>query len=525
MRDLHLPGRSPVRAANGICATSHPLAAQEALRILQSGGNAMDAAIAGAVLLGVCEPPMCGLGGDLFALVSPAGGDDVQALNGSGRAPAGADAQALRDQGLREIPRDHPLGVTMPTAVRGFFALSERWGKLGMADSLAPAIRYFEEGVPIHDRVAFDWARAAGALNPAARKHFLPWGAAPAPGARFALPGQAEVLRRLAAMGPQAFYEGEVADDILSALQALGGPHTAADLANTRAEFTDPVQGHYQGLDVVEHPPNGQGATAILLLNILSQFDIAGMDPWGTARAHIEAEATKLAYDARNRLLSDPDYGDGAAVMMDPATARDLAAQIDPKGVLPPFPPASGAAHKDTVYITVVDRDRMAVSLIYSVFHSFGSGIGTEKFGLSLQNRGTGFNLIPGHPNELAPGKRPVHTIIPGMIKQEGRVTMPFGVMGGAYQATGHARFVSNLIDFGLSPQQAIDAPRAFAADGQLQVERGYADKIRQELAELGHDVTIPDVPIGGAQAIRINDDGMLEAGSDHRKDGCALGY
>jgi gamma-glutamyltranspeptidase/glutathione hydrolase len=249
------------------------------------------------------------------------------------------------------------------------------------------------------------------------------------------------------------------------------------------------------------------------------------MGPGSAARIHIEAEATKLAYDARDRIIADPDRTSRLDHMLAPETAAQLAARIDPKRAMPAVAPITGAIHRDTVYITVVDRDRMAVSLIYSIFHGFGSGIASEKFGILLQNRGAGFTLEEGHPNEMAGGKRPMHTIIPGMLVENGRVTLPFGVMGGAYQPAGHARLVSNMVDFGMDVQAAIDAPRAFADPAGLKLERGHAPEVAQALADLGHEVSVPPAPLGGAQAIRIHDSGVLEGGSDARKDGCALGY
>ncbi|MDF1854588.1 gamma-glutamyltransferase family protein [Pseudooceanicola sp.] len=525
MRDFHLPGRSPVLATNGICATSHPLAAREAVAVLERGGNAMDAAIAGAVLLGLCEPAMTGLGGDLFALIETAPGAGVQALNASGRAAAAADPQVLRDAGHATVPLSSPWAVTIPGAVGGFCHLSEAYGRLGLDAVLDPAIRYAEAGVPIAPRVAHDYAAKSATLNATARRFYLPWGKSPEVGAMLAMPGQAEVLRRIARDGAAGFYTGEVAEDIVASLKALGGPQSLADFAASAPTPTQPISGSYRGIDLVEHPPNGQGATAILLLNILSHFDIAAMDPWGAARAHIEAEATKLAYDARNRFVADADHMTRLAHMLAPETAAKLAALIDPKAVMAAPAPLTEAVHRDTIYITVVDRDRMAVSLIYSIFHGFGSGIASEKFGILLQNRGSGFSLTPGHPNEMAPGKRPMHTIIPGMLRENGRVVMPFGVMGGAYQSTGHARFVSNLRDFGLDPQAAIDAPRCFAEDGVLKLERGYSAETAQGLADLGHVVETSQDAIGGAQAILIRPDGVLVAGSDARKDGCAIGY
>ncbi|MDP5334882.1 MAG: gamma-glutamyltransferase family protein [Paracoccaceae bacterium] len=520
MRDFQMPGRSTVMAMNGMCATSHPLAAKVAIETLERGGSAMDAAIAGAVLLGMCEPHMCGIGGDCFVLISKPGQPDIVALNGSGRAPAAASAAALRARGLDTVPLRGPEAVTIPGAVDAFCTLSEDHGRLGIDALLAPAIRYAEEGVPMAPRVALDWPGAAKALQGHATKHY-----AVDPVPVISAPAQAKALRLIAQKGRAGFYEGEVAEDLVAALREAGGIHDLADFAGQRCNYGAPVSGLYKGTELVEHAPNGQGATAILLLNILSHFDIAGMDPLSATRIHIEAEATRLAYDARNRFIADPDHTTRLGHMLAPETAARLAALIDPKQAMASAHEASEAIHKDTVYITVVDRDRMAVSLIYSLFHPFGSGIGSQKFGILLQNRGAGFTLEEGHPNEMAPGKRPMHTIIPGMLRVDGRVTMPFGVMGGAYQSTGHARFVSNMVDFGMDAQSAIDTPRAFAEGSILKVESGYSDAVRAELVEMGHDVMLADSPIGGAQSILIREDGVLEGASDPRKDGCALGY
>ncbi len=524
MRDFHLPGRSPVLSTNGMCATSHPLAAQVAVETLKAGGNAMDAAIAGAVLLGICEPQMTGIGGDCFVLWSKPNAP-IRALNGSGRAPttqAGAD---LRAAGHSVVPPYSAHAVTVPAAMDAFCRLSESEGKLGLDRILAPAIHYAEAGVPVAPRVAFDWGNDAEKLQGPARTHYLVNGAVPKVGALFAVPKQAEVLRRVAKDGRDAFYTGEIAEDMIASLRAHGGQHTADDFANTKATETTPIRSTYKGVDLVEHPPNTHGATANLMLNILAHFDIAGMDPWSAERAHIEAEAAKLAYDARNRFLADEDFSTRLDHMMAPETAAALASLINPKQAMADPAALSEQVHKDTIYITVVDRDGMAVSLIYSIFHGFGSGIASEKFGILFQNRGAGFTLEDGHPNELNGGKRPMHTIIPGMLAKDGKPIMPFGVMGGAYQPNGHARFVTNLEDFGLEPQTAIDAPRAFSDAGNMKVERGYSDAVRATLADMGHKVSIPDTAIGGAQAILIRDDGVLEGASDPRKDGCALGY
>lgn len=485
----------------------------------------MDAAIAGALVLGICEPQMTGIGGDCFVLLSPAGSNDILAMNGSGHAPAGVNAQALRGAGQSVIAPYSSDAVTIPTAIDGFCQMSERWGRLGIETLLAPAIHYAEEGVPVAPRVAADWISGANNLQAHGKAHYLSQGHPLKSGDVFRSPGQAEVLRRIAKNGRDAFYQGEVADDMIAALEAFGGTHTANDFAEAKAFETKPIQGDYNGRTLFEHPPNGQGATANLLLNILSHFDLSTMDPFGAKRTHIEAEATKLAYDTRNRFMADPNYMARLDHMLSPETAAKLAQLIDPNRATPNATSISEEVHKDTVYITVVDKDRMSVSLIYSIFHSFGSGIASEKFGVLLHNRGAGFSLKEGHPNELGPGKRPMHTIIPGMLAKDGQPIMPFGVMGGQYQSTGHARLLTNLIDFNMDIQTAIDAPRAFATEGELQLENTFAPEVMQELADMGHKVTAPPTAIGGAQAIIMHENGVLEGGSDPRKDGCALGY
>ncbi len=525
MRDFHLPGRSAVFARNGMVATSHPLAAAAALDALKDGGTAMDAAIAGAVLLGICEPQMTGIGGDLFVLHSDPGTGEVHGMNGSGRAPAGLDPAALRAAGHAAAPVSGALSVTVPTAVDAFCRLAGSHGRLGLPRLLAPAIRYAEDGVPVAPRVAFDWAAEAGGLTGVARELFLPGGEAPRAGTVFRIPRQADALRRIAREGRAGFYEGEVAEDMVAALRADGGPHTLDDFAQARAETTTPIAGRYGDFELLEHPPNGQGAAAILLLGILKAFDLAALDPLGPERAHLEAEATKLAYDARNRFIADPAHMTRLDHLLSPDTARRLAGLIDPDRAMAGPRALSEQVHRDTIYIAAVDRDGMAVSMIYSIFATFGAGLASERFGILFHNRGAGFTLEDGHPNEAGGGKRPMHTIIPGMLRRAGGPAMPFGVMGGPYQAAGHARFVTNLADFGLAPQAAIDAPRSFPWDGQLRIERGYPAEVAEALARKGHDITVPRTPIGGAQAILAHPSGVLEGASDPRKDGCALGY
>jgi gamma-glutamyltranspeptidase/glutathione hydrolase len=527
MRDFHRPGRSTVFAENGLVATSHPLASGVAVDILRRGGNAADAAVAAAVTLGFCEPQMTGIGGDCFVMVKPAGEERLIGLNGTGRAPKALSAELLRAQGFDAVPPLHAHAVTTPGAIRAFDRLLADHGRLGLEAALEPAIFYAERGVPVAPRVAMDWAEDAAALTGDARTWFLPGGAAPKPGDLFRAPGQAAALRRVAKEGAKGFYEGPVAEDMVDSLRALGGLHTLEDFAAVAADYVEPIAGRYRDVEIVEMPPNGQGATALLMARLLESFEIGRLDPFGAMRTHLEAEASKIAYDARNRFVGDPAaMRFGLEPMFDEAKVAGLSRLIDPQRAIGDARKATGAIHKDTVYLCVVDRDRMAVSLIYSVFWGFGSGLASNRFGINFQNRGAGFTLEKGHPNELGPTKRPLHTIIPAMLKRDGRVVMPFGVMGGQYQAAGHVRLVSNIVDYGLDPQTAIDAPRSFVEDGKLMLERGYDEAVVGPLESKGHVVRRRTEPLGGAQAIVIDHErGVLIGASDPRKDGIALGW
>ncbi|MEZ5650439.1 MAG: gamma-glutamyltransferase family protein [Burkholderiaceae bacterium] len=528
MRHFYGPGRSLVYSQELMCATSHPLASQVAVSTLAAGGNAIDAAVSAALMLGICEPMMTGLGGDMFALVQLPGRDDPIALNASGRSPAAANAERLRAEGLGAIPTESAHAVSIPGAVDGFDRLLRDHGRFDLARCLQPAIHYAEQGVPVAPRTARDWATFAHRLSGRARETLLRGGEPFREGELFRQPEQAAAMRLLAERGRSAFYEGEIAEDMVASLRALGGLHTLDDFAATACDYVTPMRVDYRGHELIELPPNGQGATALLMAKLLSRFEVSSMDPLGAPRAHLEAEIAKIAYDARDRFVADPAFGPLAMEhMLADSTVDALAALVDPERANAKVHALTSAVHKDTVYLAVVDRDRLAVSLIYSIFHGFGSGLASNRFGINFQNRGAGLNLITGHPNELAPRKRPMHTLIPGMLRKRGHYLMPFGVMGGQYQAAGHARFVSNVIDFGMDPQAAMDAPRSFPepSTGDLTVEWGYDDSVAARLGAIGHKVVRPDVGIGGSQAVRIDlVSGVLSGASDPRKDGCALG-
>ena len=536
MRDFQTPGRSLVYAANGMAATSHPHASRAAVEILRAGGNAVDAGVAAALVLNVCEPAMTGLGGDCFALYAKPD-QPLIALNGSGRAPAAIDADALFHAHGDSIPLDNPAAITVPGAIAGLCQLQQDHGRLDRAAVLAPAIEAAEFGVPVAPRAAWDWTREQTTLQGAARRHFLREDGAPyAAGDLFKAPGQAEVLRRIATEGPQGFYQGEVAADILSTLRALGGVHTEEDFtaALNGPEYVQSISTSFAGWEVHVPPPNNHGATALLILDLISALDFSNLTPDGADRIHYEAEAAKLAYAARDQLLADPGPGAGpgaigtAAPMREPSYIAALAASINPEQAKAPHLPdnAGAAQHRDTVYLSVADRDGGLLSLIVSVFHGFGSGHATERFGVPLHNRGAGFTLRPGHPNRLAPCKRPLSTLIPGLSLEQGKPVLSHGVMGGQYQAAGQARLLANLRLFGLDPQTALDIPRSFPENGVLTLETGHDAMVAAQLASLGHQTAWSEKPIGGGQAIAIDRErGVIIGASDPRKDGCALGY
>ena len=527
MRDFASPGRSVAYGENGMAATSHPAATLTALDVLRAGGNAVDAAIAAVAVLGVVEPAMTGIGGDCFVLLAPAEGG-VVALNGSGRAPIGASAAVLRELGVRELDRS-VHAVTVPGAVDAWARLLDAYGSRSLDELLRPAIGYAEEGFVVTPRVASDWRDGMETLgrSPAGRAFYLPGDRPPAAGDRHRLPALARTLRRIAERGPDAFYSGELAERMVGFLKERGGLHTTEDFATAAGEFVEPIRTSYRGIDICECPPNGQGVVALLMLNILEGFELGGLDPNGARRLHLQAEATRLAFRDRDACLADPAKAEvPTGRLLDKGYAATLRQRIDPDRALATLPPPLLAEHRDTVYLTVVDRERNAVSFINSVFETFGSGLVCPETGVLFHNRGKCFSLDPGHPNAIAPGKRPMHTIIPALALRDDRPAIAFGVMGGHYQPVGQVQVLTNVLDFGLDPQEAIDAPRSFAYGGSLQIEPGVPAATGAALARLGHQVVPSGKPLGGGQMILIDHArGVLSGGSDPRKDGLALGY
>jgi len=533
-RDFHAPGRSAVYAANGMAATSMPQATLAALDVLRAGGNALDAAIAAAAVLAVVEPQSTGIGGDCFCLYAPAGTGKVIAMNGSGRAPAGATPEALRAAGLTAMEPLSAHSVTVPGAVAAWEALAKAHGRKGLDELLQPAIRFAEEGFHLSARVALDWSGSVGKLSkhPASARHFLKDGEAFALGDRFVQPALARTLRAVAKGGARAFYEGEVAADIVRTLQEAGGTHTEADFATALqgAEFVEPIRRAWQGMEVFQCPPNGSGLLVLMILGMLERFGAAEGGALSVERLHRHVEAARLAYRDRDAFLADPAQIEvPVAKLTSDDYLRALSALIRDDaamGEMPAAGEADWAKHRDTVYLCVVDRDGNACSFINSLFEGFGTGILAEGSGVMLHNRGYGFRLQEGHPNCIAPHKRPMHTIIPGMVMKDGQPLMPFGVMGGHFQPMGQTLFLSNHFDYGLDVQEALDAPRLFPRAGKVQVEHGIPLSVVDRLNRLGHECERIEKPHGGGQAILIDRArGCLVGGSDPRKDGCALGY
>ena len=529
-------GRSVVRAGQGMVATSQPLASQVGLEILKSGGNAVDAAIAIAAVLNVTEPNMTGIGGDAFAMIYSSRTRKLEALNGSGRAPKALTLEHFTSRKITQMPTSGMDVVTVPGAFDAWITLLEKHGTMKLADLLAPAIAYAENGFPVMEKIAADWAPEVEKLkrNAAAAATYLVDGGAPEPGTIFVQKNLARTFRTLAKGGREAFYRGEIARAIVDDCQKHGGFLSMEDFAAQKSNWVEPISTTYRGYTLHELPPNNQGLTALLMLNILEGLDIRSMQADPGLYYHTLIEATKIAFADRNRYIADPAF---AKLPVKELLSKDYAAKrralIDPARAIDA--PAYGemGMGSDTTYFTVVDKDRTAVSFINSLFNSFGSGIVAGETGIMLQNRGTGFTLEPGHPNRLAPGKRPFHTLIPAMVFKGDELLMSYGVMGGDIQAQGHAQVLMNLVDRGMNLQQAIEAPRIRYVSGRaVMLEDTLDAAVISALVARGHERMLPPAGIrhralmGGGQAIMIETaTGALSGASDPRKDGLALGY
>jgi gamma-glutamyltranspeptidase / glutathione hydrolase len=529
-------GRSLVATTRGIVAASSSLAAQAGAQMLAAGGHAADAAIAANAVLGVVEPFMNGMGGDLFAIVYDAATGTLQGLNASGPSPRGLSPERLREQGLTAMPSAGIHSVTVPGAVAGWAALRDRFGRLGFADILRPARYYAEHGFPVGTIVSEGWAahEATLAAEPSAAATYLPDGRPPAAGAIFRNPGLARSLQHVAEGGAGAFYRGPIGEAIVALSRQRGGTLTAEDLASFDPEWVAPVSTVYRGWTVYELPPNTQGIAALLMLDVMEQLPLARYGFQSPETMHAMIEAKKLAYADMLRWVGDPRFATTPVeALLDKTRAARRAASIDMARAAAHVEPdrldgLTTGAGGDTVYLSAIDRDGNIVSLIQSIFHGFGSGLVAPGTGFALHNRGALFTLEPGHPNQLAPGKRPLHTIIPGFM-QKGDVRIGFGIMGGFNQAQAHAQFVSNIADFGLNLQQALEAGRFTKPTFtglDVCVEETVPAATRRGLAERGHDViAVPPRTgtFGYGQAVMSDGTGAHFGASEPRHDGAAV--
>jgi gamma-glutamyltranspeptidase/glutathione hydrolase len=516
-------GSSPpdtVHAESCMVATSHPLAAEAGMKILDAGGGAADAAVAAAAVLNVVDPRSTGIGGDAFALCWPGDDSVPAALAGAGPAPAGMSVESVRAAGYDAMPSLGPWTITVPGSVSAWGALLERYGRLGLEAVLAPAIELAEQGFAVTPFVADEWAANADRLQgDEALATFLPGGGAPRAGERFANPALGATLRRIADAGPDAFYRGELAEAIGAAVAAAGGPLRAADLAEwDGATWVEPIQRSFRGIDVYELPPPTQGLVLLEALGIYEALDAE--DP--VDREHTAIEALKLAFADAHAHIADPE---AAAVPTAALLAERYVAQRAAAIDLTRAGDALPGRPSDTVYVAVVDGDGGACSFIQSLYEGFGSGVCVPGTGMLLQNRGGCFVLDEGHPNRPAAGKRPYHTIIPALLARDGRLAGCLGVVGGLMQPQGKLQILRGLFERGLEPQEALDAPRFRALGGRrLGCERGFDPGLRAQLAARGHEICeLGRFEAGGAQLVLSGEDGLRGA-SDRRKDGCALG-
>jgi gamma-glutamyltranspeptidase/glutathione hydrolase len=514
--------RSPVFARRGLIATAHPLASAAGLRILQDGGNAIDAAVAAAAVLGVVEPYQTGLGGDAFALIYLARERRVRALNASGPAPQAATLESYRARGLTEIPRRSALAWTVPGCVDGWAAMLEAHGRRTLAQVLAPAIEYAEQGFPVAPGDAVSWqaSEAVLAQDAEAARTLLVDGRAPRAGDVVVQHDLARTLRLVAEGGRDAFYEGEVAKRLVAYARDAGGLLSRDDLAAYRAEWVEPIEAEYKGYRVLECPPNGQGLAALIALRALRDVDLAADPRDSAACLHRLIEAVKQGMVQAARHVADPRFADVPVATL----LRDAR---PPSGYTASVPDAEAWGRSDTVYLAVVDHDGNAVSFINSVYDDFGSGHVARGLGFVMQNRGAGFSLDPAHPNRLEPGKRPFHTIIPAMLLRGDALHTVLGVSGGFMQPQGHAQLVASLVDYGLDVQSAVDMPRFWWEEGRrVAVEEGVPQSTCATLASWGHDIVRRGHRgMGGAQIIQALPKGVWVAGSEPRQDGCAIGH
>jgi gamma-glutamyltranspeptidase/glutathione hydrolase len=528
MRNLHIPGRSNVLAQNGIAATSHPLSSIEAISVLKKGGNAIDAAIAASAVQVVVEPNATSIGGDCFALISLKGKKPVS-VNGSGIAPKKNNMDFFESKKINKIGTTSPHSVTIPGAIHAWYSMHQKFGHLDFQELFTTAENYARNGFPIHEVVAKSWMENTDKLrqHPSTNSIFLKNGKPYSFGETHKNLNLANTLKAIAKNGIIDFYKGYIAEDIVHTLNEVGGLHSMDDFAKQDTIFSDSLYNDYKGVKLHQCPPNGPGITVLMMMAILEKFNFQDINPLSIERFHLQAEATKIAYEQREENIGDPNFNTfNYKKLIDPKNINNLATKISMDKIYEPKN-YTITAHPNTIYLTIVDKDQNAVSFINSVCFAFGSGITSDKTGIVLQNRGVNFRLERDHPNMIEGHKRPLHTIIPGLVTDmENNPILSYGVMGGQYQPVGHSQVLQNIFDFGLSAQGAIDFPRAFILENIYKLEKSIPEKIYNGLIKIGHDVEYSKDTHGGGQVIFIDrEKGVLIGGSDPRKDGCAIGY
>jgi gamma-glutamyltranspeptidase/glutathione hydrolase len=516
-------GRSTVLGTKGAVACEHPTAATIGLRILDDGGTAADACVAMAAAMAVLSPMQTGMGGDAFLMFYEAETGRVTGMNGAGQAPGALTVEELLDLG--EMPDRGGLTVTVPGAVRLWEDAANRLGNQPLARLLEPAWELAENGHPVAEVVARYWDEHEDVLrkNEAATRTFLPEGRAPAAGEIFSQVDLAATISAVAERGADAFYKGELAASIARSTQEAGGYLSEEDLAAHESTFVEPISTDYRGLRVYEIPPPGQGVAALEMLNILEGFELASLEPSSADRIHLEVEAKKLAFEDLHERIGDPAHSE---MPTEELLSKEYAARLRGSISRDATAVVSADPGDDTTYLCAVDAEGNGCSFINSLYRGFGSGIVAEGTGVCLHNRGNSFCLVPGHPNVLAPAKRPLHTIIPGLATRDGALWAVFGVMGAAMQPQGQAQLLINLLDYGMDPQQAVEHPRHRHENDVLLIEGRVPEDEISRLRDRGHRIEVKEdfmIPAGGAQIIRILDNGVRACGSDPRKDGCAL--
>jgi gamma-glutamyltranspeptidase/glutathione hydrolase len=525
--------RSPAVGRRGMIATSQSLASAAGLKVLQDGGNAIDAAVTAAAVLAVVEPSMNGIGGDLLAIVYDAKTKNAYGLDSTGRSAYAATPEEYAKRGLKQMPGGGVLAVDVPGVIEGWHQLLARFGTITLAMAMAPAIALARDGFPVAELMAYEWQNNLATLSadPATAATFLPAGAPPKHGDIFANPRLARTMDVIAKEGRDAFYKGSIARAIVADITQRDGLLELRDFADHQADWVEPLSINYRGYDVIELPPSTQGFVALEMLNIMEGFDITKLGHNTADFLHVVTEAKRIAFADRSALLADRDHmaKDVMATLLSKDYAAARGKEIDMSTAAKSYGSSrdfSGGDRGDTVYLTAADGQGNVISFIQSLFASFGAGFVAGDTGVTLHNRGSGFNLTPGHPNQIGPHKRPLHTLVPAMIMKDRKPWASFGVMGGDNQAQAHAQIVANFVDFGMHVQEAGDAARMRHSDNGLALESGIGAEVRKALAARGHVILDGRGQTGGYQAIVIDPrTGVLLGGSDLRKDGLAIGW